>query len=410
MNARNAPQPVAITGLGMITPAGADTAATWREVCRGTATAAVDPALADLPVSLSCRVRAPLERPVMRRKGVKNLDPVTRFALNAADEALDDSGLDPIGWQPDRVAVVTGTGAGGSHTVTRGHEVLAAEGPRAVSPYHLPASLINMTSAFLSLYFTARGPSFTVSTACASGADALGLAQDLLAADRCDIALVCGAEAGITPISVASFAQIKALSAESDPRLASRPFDRDRNGFVIAEGACVLVLERPRDAAARGARIRALLLGHASTNDAHHATAPHPDGLGAETALRQAIHRAGLTAADITHVNAHGTSTPANDRIEACLLTQVLPHHPVVTSSKGALGHALGAAGTIEAALTVLALEEHRVPPTAGTRDLDPECGIDLVLGTPRAHPGNYAVSNSFGFGGHNSVVVLAAP
>ncbi|EST20036.1 hypothetical protein M878_40205 [Streptomyces roseochromogenus subsp. oscitans DS 12.976] len=402
--------PVAVTGLGMITPGGGDAATTWQTVCDGASTTAVDPALAHLPVRLSCRVSAPLARPVMLRKGIRNLDPVTRFGLNAADEALSDAGLDPAQWPADRVAVIAGTGAGGSQTVTEGHQVLAAQGPGAVSPYHHPASLINMTAAFLSLYFGARGPSLTVSTACASGADAIGLAQDLLATDRCDIALVCGAEAGITPMAVAGFAQIRALSTHPEPHLASRPFDRQRDGFVIAEGAAALVLERPQDATARDAHIHALLLAHASTTDAHHATAPHPDAHGAEKALRQALQRAGLTPADITHVNAHGTSTRANDRIEAGLLTRLFPHHPAITSTKGALGHALGAAGAIEAALTALTLEKQQIPATSGTREVDPACDIDLVTHAPRPHQGTYAVSNSFGFGGHNSVLVLAAP
>ncbi|WP_424215725.1 beta-ketoacyl-[acyl-carrier-protein] synthase family protein (plasmid) [Streptomyces sp. BI20] len=404
------PRRVAVTGMGMITPAGGSVPTTWRAVLGGASTCAVDTVLDGAAVGLSCRVSTPLDRPIMNRKGVRTLDPVTRFALNAADEALADAALDPSAWPAERVAIVVGTGAGGAQTLSRGHRDLHESGSAGVSPYHHPASLANMTGAYLSQYLGARGPCLTVVTACASGTDAIATARDLLLADRCDIAVACGSEAGITPMNVAGFDQIKALSRTRDPHLASRPFDTDRDGFVIAEGAAALVLERPADAAARHARVHAYVSGHGATTDAHHPTAPHPEGLGAERALRAALRDAGLTASDIGHVNAHGTSTPANDHIEAAVLARVLPHHPPVTSSKGALGHTLGAAGAIEAALTIVALTEHTVPATAGTTRVDPACDVDVVIGTPRPVRAAHAVSNSFGFGGHNSVLVLSRP
>ncbi|MEV6582690.1 beta-ketoacyl-[acyl-carrier-protein] synthase family protein [Streptomyces sp. NPDC051582] len=393
-----------VTGLGLVTAAGCDRDTTWSAVRDGRATAVPDPLLHGLPVSLSCRVPE-LDHPVLRRRGSARLDPVDRFGLVAAAQALDQAGLDPREWDGDRVAVVTGGGVGGVLTQDEALARLGELGPQFVSPYFLPGYLINMTCANIALRFGVTGPALATSTACASGTTALGVARDLLATDRCDIALVCGAEAAVTRLLVTGFSQLGALSDTG-----SRPFDAARDGFVIAEGAGALVLERPEHAAARSARPLGRLIGHGATTDAHHLVAPHPEGRGAERAVRAALADAGVAPGDVGHVNAHGTATRQNDAVEAAVLRRVFPHRPPVTSAKGALGHTLGASGAIEAALTVLALAEGIVAPTAGLAETDPGVGIDVVGGTARKHPAQIAVSNSFGFGGHNAVAVLALP
>ncbi|AZM51634.1 3-oxoacyl-ACP synthase [Streptomyces sp. WAC 01529] len=390
-----------VTGLGLVTAAGPDTESTWAAVREGRATARRDPELRGLPVTLSCRTdladKVPRHSPALRP------DPCARMGLTAVAQALDRAKLEPADWDPARVAVVTGCSLGGMHSAQVAAARFAADGPTSVSPYFLTGYLINMVSATIALHLGARGPVLNVATACASGATALGAARDLLASDQCDIAVVCGADAGVTPSVVTGFTQLGALSDQG-----SRPFDTARDGFVIAEGAGALILERPAHAAARSAPHLARLIGYATTTDAHHLVAPHPEGREAERALRSALAEAGVGPGDVGHVNAHGTSTPRGDAVEAALLARVFPHGPPVTSAKGALGHTLGAAGAIEAALTVLALRADIVPPVAGLSEPDPAFAIDLVTAAPRRQETTVAVSNSFGFGGHNAVVVLA--
>ncbi|QEV16678.1 beta-ketoacyl-[acyl-carrier-protein] synthase family protein [Streptomyces alboniger] len=391
---------VTVTGLGLVTAAG-DTEATWAAVREGRATARRDPELRDLPVSLSCR--ADLADTVPRKGLTPRADPCARMGLTAVAQALERAKLDPGDWDPARVAVVTGCSLGGMHSARTAAARFAADGPTSVSPYFLTGYLINMVSATIALQLGVRGPVLNVATACASGATALGTARDLLTADKCDIALVCGADAAVTPAIVTGFAQLGALSDQG-----SRPFDTARDGFVIAEGAGALILERPEHAAARSAPHLARLIGYGATTDAHHLVAPHPEGREAERALRTALAEAGIGLGEVGHVNAHGTSTPRGDAVEAGVLARVFPHRPPVTSAKGTLGHTLGAAGAIEAALTVLALREDIVPPVAGLREPDPAFAIDLVTASSRQQETSVAVSNSFGFGGHNAVVVLA--
>ncbi|WP_030792936.1 beta-ketoacyl-[acyl-carrier-protein] synthase family protein [Streptomyces sp. NRRL S-920] len=393
---------VTVTGLGLLTAAG-DAEATWAAVREGRATARRDPELRDLPVSLSCR--ADLTDTAWKSGPTPRADPCARMGLAAVAQALERAELDPGDWDPARVAVVTGCSLGGMHSARAAAARLAADGPTSVSPYFLTGYLINMVSATIALHLGVRGPVLNVATACASGATALGTARDLLAADKCDIALVCGADAAVTPAVVTGFAQLGALSDQG-----SRPFDAARDGFVIAEGAGALILERPEHAAARSAPHLARLIGYGATTDAHHLVAPHPEGREAERALRTALEEAGIGPGEVGHVNAHGTSTPRGDAVEAGILARVFPHGPPVTSAKGTLGHTLGAAGAIEAALTVLALREDIVPSVAGLSEPDPAFAIDLVTGSSRRQATTVAVSNSFGFGGHNAVVVLAKP
>ncbi|WP_155057497.1 beta-ketoacyl-[acyl-carrier-protein] synthase family protein [Streptomyces blattellae] len=399
---------IAVTGIGLVTAGGIGTAATWEAVRAGRPTARTDPALTGAPVNLACRV--PPSEPGRGR--LWRFDRSTRFLLTAAREALASARLDPADWDPARVAVVVGTAAGGIDTLETQHHKLLTTGPGALSPMTLPAFLPNMAAGHLALELGVTGPSLQTSTACASGATALITACLLLRAGACDIAVTGGTDAMVTPLCATAFAKMGALSRRGhDPGRASRPFDKDRDGFVLGEGSGMLVLERRRHADARAARPLALLAGHGSTSDAHHPTAPHPEGAGLRAATRTALAMAGAAAGDVDHINAHGTSTPLNDTVEATVIRDLYPHrHPTVTSAKGVLGHTMGAAGAIEAALTVTGITHGTAPPTANfTTPDDTTSGIDIVSGTSRRHPVHLALSHSLGFGGHNTVLAFTA-
>jgi 3-oxoacyl-[acyl-carrier-protein] synthase II len=400
---------IAVTGLGLVTPAGVGTGPSWQAVCEGRSGAALDPELEGGPVRISARVPGFDADALLGGRKALRLDRFTQFALVAAREALQDAGLDPRQWDGARVGVVLGCADGGPATVEAQHDVLREGGPRRVSPLLLPMQLPNMLAGQVAIEFGARGPNLVVATACASGATAIGTALDLLRLDRCDVVLAGGSEAMITPLVMAGFAQMGALSTREDaPASASRPFDIERDGFVAGEGSGVLVLERADDARARGARIRARLVGYGASADANHITAPHPEGIGFGTAVRAVLTDAGACPADVAHVNAHGTSTPLNDLAESRMLRRLLPGTTLVTSTKGATGHLLGAAGAVEAAFTVLAIEHGLVPPTANLETLDPR--IDLNVATrPTPLRVDLALSNSFGFGGQNAVLAFAS-
>ncbi|MFJ5098260.1 beta-ketoacyl-[acyl-carrier-protein] synthase family protein [Streptomyces sp. NPDC088557] len=403
-------EPLAVTGLGMVTPAGIGTDTTWREVLTGRPTAATDPG-----------ATGPLARPLCRVTGFDphrhtggrrpwQYDRGTQFALAAAREAVDDARLAPGTWDGTRGAVVLGSAAGGVARYELGLERLRLAGPSGVSPLTLPGFLPNMAAGQVALALGARGPVHHTASACASGAGALALAALLLRSGACDIAVAGGTDAMITPLCVAAFARMNALSSRPDPATASRPFDRDRDGFVLGEGAALLVLERAADATARGAPVRAHLVGAGSAADAHHAVAPHPGARGLEAAVRLALTEAGAEPGDVDHINAHGTGTPLNDRAEALLVTRLHPGAapPTVTSAKGALGHTMGAAGAVEAALTVLTVQHGQVPPTAGfhTGDADTSA-LRLVTGCALRQRVRLALSHSAGFGGHNTVLAF---
>ncbi|UQA90866.1 beta-ketoacyl-[acyl-carrier-protein] synthase family protein [Streptomyces halobius] len=400
----------AVTGIGMITPAGLTTESTWATVCQGHSLARTDPDLAGLPVDISCRVDGFDADAVHGRRLARRLDRFIHLALVAAQQAVRDAELDPATWNAPRVAVILGVGGNSMHSYFREFEVLSEGHPELVSPLALPRSVPSMAAAEVAIALDARGPNFTVASACASGATALAVAAEMVTSGACDIALAGGAESGLSPMTVTSFQQMHALSERTDaPHRASRPFDVDRDGFVLAEGAAVLVLEHPRNALRRGADQRALLCGHASTSDAYHPVAPHPEGTGVEHALRTALQESGLHARDIGHINAHGTSTPFGDKAEARALHRVFgPVPPPVTAPKSILGHALGAAGAIEAALTVLTQQHQLIPPTANLDRQDGDWELDIVTQAPRATAINASVSNAFGFGGQNTVLVFA--
>ncbi|WP_330241731.1 beta-ketoacyl-[acyl-carrier-protein] synthase family protein [Streptomyces sp. NBC_00525] len=404
------PTDIAVTGLGLVTPAGIGVGPNWAAVraARGTA-AALDPALKGMPVELSCRVPGFDPDHLLGGGRARRLDRFVQFALVAAREALADAGLDPAGWDGARVGVVLGSAAGGIHTYEQQHEVLLGQKPQRVSPILLAMHLPNMLAGQVAIEFGATGPNLVVATACASGATAIATACDLLTLGRCDVVLAGGSEAMITPLAMSGFANMGALSRnDGRPEEASRPFDRARDGFVAGEGAGLLVLERTADARARRARVRARVLGHGTSADAHHITAPQPEGRGLEQAVRQALDGAGASPDDVSYVNAHGTSTPLNDLAEARTLHRVLPGGPFVSSTKGVTGHLLGAAGAIEAAYTVLTVEEGVIPPTANLTDQDPEIDINAVT-VAKAHPVGLALSDSMGFGGQNAVLAIGA-
>ncbi|MDX3830845.1 beta-ketoacyl-[acyl-carrier-protein] synthase family protein [Streptomyces europaeiscabiei] len=398
-------QDVCVTGLGMVTPAGDGWRAGWERVCEGRATAALG---RGMPVAhLSCAV-GDIDPARLGRALSRKPDRCTQLALLAAREAVNEAGLDPGRWDGTRVAVVMGSGSGGSGTLEAQHRTLLQKGVQDMSPYAVPSSLSNSVSAQLAIEFTARGPSHTVSSACASGTTAIGTALDLLALGHCDIALAGGAEAALTAFNIAAYDRIGALSHRfEDPAGALRPFDVERDGFVIGEGAGVLVLERTVDARARGARPFARIKGFGASSDAHHVVKPSPDGAGLTAAIRQALARAGAVPEDVSHVNAHGTGTPMGDRVEAAVLASLFPHRPPVTSTKGVTGHLLGAAGAVEAALTVLSVGQSLVPPTANLNELDPAVLLDIPTKC-REQPLPLALSVSTGFGGQNAVLVVA--
>ncbi|MET9588415.1 beta-ketoacyl-[acyl-carrier-protein] synthase family protein [Streptomyces sp. NPDC006539] len=399
---------IAVTGIGLVTPGGIGTEATWDTVSSGRPTAIADAALNDAPVNLACRVPS-LEAGPGR---MWRFDRSTRFLFTAAREALASARLDAADWDPARVAVIVGSAAGGIDTLETQHRKMLANGPSAVSPMTLPAFLPNMAAGHLALELGTTGPSFQTSTACASGATALITACLLLGAGVCDIVVAGGTDAMVTPLCASAFSKMGALSRRShDPAGASRPFDRDRDGFVLAEGCGVLVLERRRHADARGVRPLAMLAGHGSTSDAHHATAPHPDGAGLRAATVAALSMAGAGFDDVDHINAHGTSTPLNDRAEATVVRDLYRRRPpTVTSVKGSLGHTMGAAGAIEAALTVMSISRQTAPPTANfTVPDDTTADLGVVSGAGRSQDIRLALSHSLGFGGHNTVLAFTA-
>lgn len=400
-------EPVAVTGLGLLTPAGDGAQALWDCLCRGRSTAAPDPALKDMPVDFSCRV------PGFDSSGVQSIawrtNRFIQMAVLAARQAFADSALPAHGFDQLRVGVVMGVGAASMEHWPGETEKLLRGRLRAVSPLSLPRSIPNMAAGEIAMDLGVRGPNLVVSTACASGATALGVAKDLLSAGRCDVVLAGGAESPRASEMVAlCFSRMSVLSRRThDPASASRPFDADRDGFVLGEGAAVMVLETAAHARARKVGVRAWLSGYGASADAHHPTTPDPDGKGATAAIGAALDEAGLRHEDVDHVNAHGSSTDFNDLYEAATLSRLFERPPPVTANKGALGHGIGAAGAIEAACSVLTLQHQLIPPIANFSRPDPRIDLDLVAGAPRPHRMNAVLSNSFGFGGQNAALVF---
>jgi 3-oxoacyl-[acyl-carrier-protein] synthase II len=401
---------VVVTGLGATTPLGGDVVSTWEALLAGRSGVSriTDDWIKDYPAQLVARLATdPAEQ--IDRVRARRLDRSQQVAVIAAEEAWRDSGAGDAGVDPLRIAVVIGTGIGGALTLLGQDDVLEAKGPKRVSPFTIPMLMPNGPAAAVGLSIGAKGGVHAPVSACASGAEAIRWGLDLLRFDRADVVLVGGTEACVHPLPMAGFAAMRAMSTRNDePERASRPFDKARDGFVLGEGAAALVLE---DAAkARGARIHARLAGAAGTADGYDLVAPHPEGEGAARAITAALRDAGLTPADIGHVNAHATSTPVGDTAEAAAIRSSLGEHVLVSATKSQTGHLLGAAGALESIFTILALREQIVPATANLDDPDDDANVqslDIVRREPRRTKLTAAVNDSFGFGGHNIALVF---
>ena len=401
-------QRVVVTGLGAVTPIGNNVAEYWSGLTsgrNGVATISLFDASRH-----ACRFAAEVKQfdpaGFIEPKDAKRWDRYCKFGVVAAKQALDDAGLKITEANADRIGVSIGSGVGGLLTMETQAHVLEGKGPGRVSPFTVPMMIPNMATGLAAIALGAKGPSSAVATACAAGSNAIGDAFRLLQLGKAD-AMVCGgAESAITPLGVAGFASAKALSFRNDdPATASRPFDKERDGFVIGEGSGLLVLETLSHAEARGATILAEIVGYGTTCDAHHITSPTPGGVGGAAAMRLALDDAGLNAESIDYVNAHGTSTPANDSNETAAIKSALGHRASsipVSSTKSMTGHLLGGSGGIEAVACVLALQHNVVPPTINYSNPDPDCDLDVVPNTAREHTLGTVLSNSFGFGGHN--------
>ena len=409
---------VVVTGVGIFGPSGRGLEAAWAGALSGRTAAAVDDRLVAMgtPVTISCRVPEFDPDAELGRGAVRRLDRFTHLAVIAAREAIAHAGLSEEGEEritrvdADRTGVLMGSGIGGAETWAEEYPRYLDKGPGRVSPMFVPKMLSNTAAGTIAIRSGARGPNMTVNTACAAGASAIHLGRDLLRSGTADVVLAGGVEAGVTGLAVSAFAQMGALTKNPDPATASRPFDVARDGFVIGEGAAVLVLETAEHASARGATPLAVVAGAGASADAHHATAPPEDGGGARLAMQRALADAGLDASEIGHYNAHGTSTPLNDAAEGRALRAVFGDHAdriAVSSTKGVTGHTLGAAGAIEAIFSIQALRQQLIPPTANLAEQDPDIALDVVAGEPRQMALEAVMSTSMGFGGQNAALIF---
>ena len=406
---------VAITGMGLVTPVGLNVRESWEALLAGTPGGGLvtqfDPE--GFTARIACEVKGfdPLDW--MSRKEVRRYDRFLQFAIAAAAEAMKMAGLSgpPPGCRPHAFGAIIGSGVGGIATLEANCKTLFQRGPTRVSPFFIPMFIPDMASGLVSIRYGLQGPNYATVSACASSAHAIGDAARLIERGDAELMLAGGAEAAVTPITLSGFAAMKALSTRNDdPQGASRPFDATRDGFVIGEGAGVFVLEAMDRARERGAEILAEVAGYGASGDAHHITAPPPDAQGARTAMRLAIEDAGLKPGDIDYINAHGTSTPHNDRSETRAIKALLgarAYEIVVGSTKSMTGHLLGAAGAVEAAVCVLACRTGKIPPTINFSVRDEACDLEYAHGGLIERPVRAALSNSFGFGGHNACLVL---
>jgi 3-oxoacyl-[acyl-carrier-protein] synthase II len=405
---------VVVTGLGATSPLGGDVASTWDAMLAGRSgvTALTQEWAANLPVRIAAQLAVePSE--VLERVRLRRMDRSEAVALIAAQQAWADAGFtgpagsDNSGVDPERLAVSVGSGIGGAQTLLQQDDILEADGPRKVSPFTVPMLMPNGPAAFVGLELGAKAGVHCVASACATGAEAIAFGLDIIRSGRADVVVAGGTEAVIHPLPIAGFASMRAMSTRNDePERASRPWDKGRDGFVLGEGAGVIVLERAEHAAARGARVYARLAGAGITSDGYDIVQPHPEGAGFTRAIRFALKDAGLTGADIAHVNAHATSTPTGDMAEIAGLRSVIGEHAVLTATKSMTGHLLGAAGALESIATILAIRDGVVPPTINLDD--PEDGLLDVAVKPRQLDIPAALNNSFGFGGHNVALIFA--
>ncbi len=403
---------VVITGLGAVTPLGVGVRATWNALCAGTS--GVDRISRFDPTEYACQIAAEVKgfnpADFIEAKEIKKMDTFIHYAIAAGQMAIEDAGIKITLENARRVGVCVGSGIGGLGAIEHWHDVLRAKGPGRVTPFFIPMSIINLAAGQIAIRFGARGPTSSVVTACATGNNCIGDAFRLIQRGDADAMIAGGAEAAVTPLCVAGFAASRALSTRNDdPKRASRPFDLNRDGFVLGDGAGVLVLEALESAKRRGGRIYAEIIGYGQTSDAHHITSPSPDGEGAVRCMRAALQDAGIAPDAVDHINAHATSTMA-DAIETRAMKTVFgeaAYHIPISATKSMTGHLLGAAGGVEAIFSVLALHEAVLPPTINLDNPDPQCDLDYVPHHARRKELQVVLSNAFGFGGVNATLVF---
>ena len=404
---------VVVTGVGLVSPVGIGTQANWEALCAGQG--GIGPIThfdaSEFSVRIAGEVKGfdPLQ--FVEKRDVKKMDVFIQYALAAAEFAVCDAGLKITPEMSSRVGVFIASGIGGFTTIEREHKALIEGGPRRISPFFIPSAIINLAAGQVSIRFGARGPNSATCTACAASAHAIGDAFEIIRRGDADAMIAGGSEAAITPMGVGGFAAMRALSTRNDaPEQASRPFDRDRDGFVIGEGAGVVVIEELGSALRRDAPIYAEVVGYGMTADAYHITAPAEDGSGAVRVMNHAVRQAGINPSDVNYINAHGTSTPHNDRLETLAIKKAFGAHAsslVVSSTKSMTGHLLGAAGGLEAGITALVIRHQLVPPTVNLDNPDPDCDLDYAPRRSRSVSVTYALSNSFGFGGTNAALLF---
>ncbi|UCF19560.1 MAG: beta-ketoacyl-ACP synthase II [Gemmatimonadota bacterium] len=409
------PRRVVVTGMGLITAVGNNVPGNWQALLAGTSGGAIitafDPSA--LAVRFAAEVKEFNPADYLDRKEVKRTDRFTHFALVATAEAMRNAGYDGRGPDvpPDRFGVITGSGIGGITTLEEQHRVYLERGPDRVSPFFVPMFIADMAPGLISMKYGAKGPNYTTVSACASSAHAVGNSFRLVRDGLVDVMITGGSESSVTPLTMAGFASMKALSFRNDsPEAASRPFDANRDGFVLGEGCGILVLEEMEFAKTRGASILGEIVGYGISADAHHMTAPAPEGEGAQRAMRLALEDAGVRPEEVDYINAHGTSTPLNDLSETQAIKKVFGDHAyklTVSSTKSMTGHTLGAAGGVESVICVLAAREGKIPPTINFSERDPDCDLDYAHNRVVERPVRLALSNSFGFGGHNVCLAI---
>jgi 3-oxoacyl-[acyl-carrier-protein] synthase II len=407
---------VVITGLGALTPLGIGVEPTWEGVRAGRS--GIGPITLFDSTDFTSRIAGEVKgfdpEAWLDPRDVRHTDRFVQFAVAAAKQAVADAGLDLAQTDMDRVGVLIGSGIGGAWTWEAQHRVLLERGPNRISPYFIPMMILDMASGRVAMEFGARGPNISIATACATSAHSIGEATEMICRDAADVMIAGGSEAAVSALSVAGFCALRALSRRNDdPPAACRPFDADRDGFVMAEGAGVVVLEEKERAVRRGAHIHGEVLGYGASADAYHITAPQPDGDGMALSMQAALRRAGLPAERIDYVNAHGTATQAGDIAETLAIKQVFGDRAATTpcsSSKSMLGHLLGAGGAVETIICLMAIRDQVLPPTINLQRPDPQCDLDYVPNEARSALVKIAMSNSFGFGGHNATLIVAAP
>lgn len=402
---------VVVTGIGAVTPLANDANATWQALIQGKS--GIETITHFDPSALATQFAGTIKdfslNDVITPKDAKKMDIFIQYGLVACAEAVVQSGLLEAGYDSDRIGCALGSGIGGLSTIEANHSQLLNSGPRRVSPFYIPASIVNMLSGHLAMLYGFTGPNFAISTACTTGTHNIGYAARTIAYGDADVMIAGGAEAACTPSGMAGFCAARAMSTRNDdPKKASRPWDKDRDGFVLGDGAGALVLEEYEAAKKRGATILAEISGFGMSDDAFHMTSPPEDGSGAAKAMKNALNDAGLSGADIQYVNAHGTSTPAGDVAESRAIESVIGQHALVSSTKSMTGHLLGAAGAIEAIFSIQALMNNKVPPTINLENLEDGCHLDYVANTARDVELKHVLSNSFGFGGTNGSIIFS--